>query len=51
MSVILYIEDVDLNTKLQLSHRKIAVILYIEDVDLNCTESIQDCFVQRHPLH
>ena len=33
--VILYIEDVDLNGRMEATLRGVSVILYIEDVDLN----------------
>ena len=49
--VILYIEDVDLNTTKSAKLTENSVILYIEDVDLN----VLLCILQQnhicHPLH
>ena len=50
-SVILYIEDVDLNEELKDRVRREIVILYIEDVDLNVSNVVALITGFSHPLH
>ena len=51
VSVILYIEDVDLNPAPHLRFPDNPVILYIEDVDLNRRDSRLYDYHKSHPLH